>query len=82
MTISIYDPACQDVLPLERFLHVRYLGHVVFWGPIVTPEWNFDQGTVTINAIDSAIRMESISSWTETRHRGGAGRRSGCEVAP
>lgn len=58
VTISIYDPACEDVLPLERFLFVRYLDKPVFWGPILVPEWDPDNGEVTINAISPAYRLK------------------------
>lgn len=57
VTISMYDPACEDILPLERFLRVRYLGEVIFWGPMLEPDWNFDESKVTINAIDEGYRM-------------------------
>lgn len=56
VTISVYDPACQDILPLERFLHVRYLGKVVFWGPMTDPVWDVTDGTVTINALGAEWR--------------------------
>lgn len=57
VTVSIYDDCCEDILPLERFLHVRYLGKPVFWGPILEPHWDYTNGTVTINAIDEGQRM-------------------------
>ncbi len=57
VTISIYDEACRDVLPLERFLHVRSMGEVVFWGPITDPEWNLTDGTVTIHALGPEFRI-------------------------
>ncbi len=57
VTISVYDPACLDVLPLERFLHVRYQGSVIFWGPITDPEWDLTNGRVTINALGPEYRL-------------------------
>lgn len=57
VTISIYDPAVLDVLPLERFLHVRYLGQVVFWGPMTDPDIDLTNGTVTINALGPEFRL-------------------------
>lgn len=58
VTISVEDPACVDVLPLERMLHVRYLGLVVFWGPMTDPEWNITDGKVTINALGPEFRTQ------------------------
>lgn len=58
VTISIYDPACLDILPLERFLFVRYRDKPVFWGPILVPEWDPDNNEVTINAISPAYRLK------------------------
>lgn len=57
VTISVYDPACLDALPLERFLFVRLYGVPIFWGPITTPDWDLANGTVTINALGPDYRL-------------------------
>lgn len=58
VTITLYDPACADVLPLERMLHVRYLGKVVFWGPMTDPDWDVTDGKVTIHALGPEYRAQ------------------------
>lgn len=57
VTFSMYDPIVKEILPLERMLFVRYLGIPVFWGPIVTPEWDYENGLVTVNALGPEFRL-------------------------
>lgn len=65
VTLSVFDRALAEMLEnagglraYEHCLFVRYLGQPVFWGPIVTPEWDLEQATVTLNAVDPSVRLQ------------------------
>lgn len=42
-------------LPLRRFVKVFYLGRLIFWGPIMNPIFNLQEGTVETSAVGGAI---------------------------
>lgn len=42
-------------LPYRRFAQVFYLGHLIFWGPIVFPAFNGKEGMVEINCVGGAV---------------------------
>lgn len=58
LTLSMYDWAAQEVLPLERVLTVVYDGFLVFRGRFTRPIFNFQQGTVEINAHDATLALK------------------------
>jgi len=41
-----------------NFLYITWRGHIVFWGPIITKEIDFEGRTLTLHAKDQAARLE------------------------
>lgn len=76
VTISVFDEAAAEVRPLDRMLKIWYrfedldgrtATRLVFWGPIINPEWNLAAGTVTINAHDPSLRLKhSYINYSDT----------------
>jgi hypothetical protein len=68
VTLSVYDPAVAYVRPLHRLLKVFWGDWLVFWGPILQPEYALsDPGssTVKVNAHDPTLY------WKKQFHRYG-----------
>lgn len=55
---SIFAERDEDMrLSYWTMLRAWYRGVCVFWGPIVAPDWNGAQGTVTLQAVDPTGRL-------------------------
>lgn len=59
--ISMHDPAALHVFPAKTMLHIVYVtptaARLVFWGPLTQPQWNSEEESVTLNAVDPSIRL-------------------------
>jgi hypothetical protein len=69
--LSMYDPRVQPLFDWANWtdntlavaLRVRYVWpgigkRIAFWGPVHTPDFDYETGKVTINARDPSLRME------------------------
>lgn len=60
--LSIYDEACQEVVCGKRLLKCWWddLGNVppVFAGVLMLPDWQGEQGYVTLSAVDPSYRLD------------------------
>lgn len=57
-TISIFDPAAQQILPLKRLVRITHGAHLLFHGYIVNPVWNAKSGTVEVNCVDATLKLK------------------------
>lgn len=44
--------------PYRNFLYIKWRSHIIFWGPIITKEVDFEASTITLNAKDQGARLE------------------------
>src|SRR3954452_14682158 len=57
LSINLQNPELTDLYsgigfqPYMNFLHIKWRGHVVFWGPIVTKEVDFEESSLKLNAM-------------------------------
>ena len=63
VTISMDDPAATVVEPYKTLLHVTYVtpiaSYLVFWGIVTQPVWDSSQETLTIPAVDMALKLQN-----------------------
>jgi hypothetical protein len=65
VSLSVRDPRCAFISPLDRMLHVTWGDRLLFWGRMLRPDWDGNSGRVVINAHDPSLL------WKKHFHRWG-----------
>jgi hypothetical protein len=55
---QFYTSSDPDFSTYSNFLYIKWRGHLVFWGPILTKEVDYEGRTLTLHAKDQGSRLE------------------------